>query len=107
MLNSLGDEPKLHQLKHLKVGGEKLQIIQKVAVLWEDLALLLEFDYGVIKIIREDTKHDTCVKSCEEMLYRWLEGEACQPVTWGRLIQAIRDVELDTFARRIEKLLKP
>ena len=48
-----------------------------------------------------------CVKSCQEMLHRWLEGEACQPVTWGRLIEAIRDAELDTLARKIEELLKP
>ena len=55
ILNSLGDKPKLHQLKFLKAGGEKLLIIQKVAVNWEDLALFLEFDYDVIKMIREDT----------------------------------------------------
>ena len=74
---------------------------------WEDLALFLEFDYDVIKIIRDNNKRDTCVEACEEMLHRWLEGEACQPVTWGRLIEAIRDAELDTLARRIEELLKP
>ena len=81
-------------------------VIQKVASRWEDLALFLDFDYSLIKIIREDKKQD-CVKACQEMLHRWLEGEACRPITWGRLIEAMSDAEMDTFARNLEQLLKP
>ncbi len=99
------DKPKLHQLRLLRVGGEKVLIIQKVAVHWVGLALLLKFDYSVIKIIRENKKHDSCEDACLEMLHRWLEGEACHQVTWRVLIQALKDIELDKFARRIEKLL--
>ena len=82
-------------------------IVQKVATRWEDLALFLDFNYDVIKIIRDDNKHESCVKACQDMLHRWLEGEACHPITWGRLIEAISDAELATFARKLKEFLKP
>ena len=103
----VGAKPKPHQLYLLKVGGRQKRIMLEVAADWEGLALLLEFDYSVIKLIREnnsgrDARTERC---CQDMLCRWLDGEACQPVTWERLVEAIRDIPNDKLATEIQELL--
>ena len=92
-------------MKVLAVGGEKVRVVQEVAVHWKDLAMALRFDYSLIKIIREDNKHDSCVEACEDMFHRWLEGEACQPVTWERLIEALKDIDQSTLGGTVHRLL--
>ena len=82
-------------------------IITEVAVDWESLALLLDFDYNTIKIIREDNsgRNEKTERSCQDMLCRWLNGEACKPITWEKLIEAIRDIPRRKLASEIEQLL--
>ena len=104
----VGASPKLHQLVYLKVGDQPHQkIIEKVGVQWEDLAYRLEFDRSVVATIKEnfsgrDRRTERC---CQDMLHRWLDGEACQPVTWGRLVQALRDINMGRLAGKIDSLL--
>ncbi len=103
----VGAKPKLHQLDRLKVGDKHKKIIEKVGVNWERLALRLEFDHCVIATIKEnfsgrDRRIERC---CQDMLCRWLDGEACQPVTWGRLVQALREIEMGILAEEVDKLL--
>ena len=102
--------PKPHQLILLKVGNKcKKNIIAEIGVDWENLALLLEFDNSVIRIIRENHsgRNERIERSCQDMLHRWLDGEACQPVTWKRLIEALRGISNNKLAREIEQLLLP
>ena len=70
---------------------------------WENLGLALEFDFDVIKSIEIDALCKT-EKCCRELLNRWLNGEACQPVTWKRLIEAISDAERGELASELEQL---
>ncbi len=98
------DRPELHQLRLLRVGDEKVLIIREVGYCWEELALVLEFDYSVIKFIRHD--HYSSVKACQEIFCLWLEGKGCQEVTWRRLIEALKDIERSSLAGKIERLFE-
>ena len=102
-----GAKPQLHQLDLLKVLDKKKRIILEVGVDWEKLALRLEFDHNVIRTVKENNsgKDERIESSCRDMLCRWLDGEACQPVTWERLVEAIRDIPRDTLATEIEDFL--
>ena len=87
----------------LRAGDKCLRIIAELGVDWEELALLLEFDHNVVETIKEDNRG--VEKSCRDMLRRWLDGGACQPVTWERLVEAVRDIPRDRLATEIEELL--
>ena len=102
-----GDKPKLHQLAFLKVGSKQKRIIPELGVDWEKLAYRLEFDHNVIETIKDNNsgRNERNERSCQDMLRRWLDGEACQPVTWKRLVGAIRDIPNDKLATEIEELL--
>ena len=95
----------MYQSELLKVGGQRLRIIQKVAAVWDVLAGVLEFDDEIVEIIRRDTEGCSCEKSCREIFRRWLNEEACQPVTWERLIEALNDAEKGELASQIRELL--
>ena len=79
-----------------------MKVIKKVAVDWTKVALCLEFDSSVIRVIEYDYPHMT-ERACEEMFERWLSGEACQPITWKRLIQALNDAEHGVLAQKLKK----
>lgn len=100
----IGDRPQLHQLMCWKVSGHHFKIIQQVGVNWKKLAFALRFDYGVIKIIEGDARH-MAEESCQEMFHRWLNEEACQPIMWARLIEALKDAEQGKLAKQLEQLL--
>ena len=104
----VGAKPQLHQLLMLKGSeGKHKRIMQEVGAKWEELAILLEFEYCVIKLIKSDNsgKHGMTELCCQELLARWLDGEACQPVTWGKLVEVIRNLPNDRLATEIEQLL--
>ena len=79
-------------------------MVQSVGVDWKRLGLALEFDYNVLKTI-ERNAHFVVEESCLELLHRWLDGEACDPITWDRLIEALRDAEHAKLAIQLEHLL--
>lgn len=97
--------PKFHQLKFLKNGNQKIQIIEEVAASWTDLAYALEMDDSLVTIIKADSKHDSVVKACEEMFRCWLDGKGCKDVTWKRLIEALTDIHHSVLAENVEQLL--
>ena len=78
--------------------------MESVAANWMQLGLVLGFNYSVLKAIEKDNifNHEDC---CFEVLHKWLYGEACQPITWERLIEALRDLELNGMASSLEQLL--
>ncbi len=69
--------------------------------------MMLEFDHNVVRTIKQNNsgKDEKIESSCQDMLGRWLDGKACQPVTWGRLVEAIRDIPRDMLATEIEDIL--
>ena len=102
-----GSAPKLSQLMDLKlkVGGNRLKVIQSVAADWKLLGLALEFDYAMLMVIERSNLH-LVEDSCLDLLHRWLSGEACQPITWERLIEALREVGQTALAAKLEDTLQ-
>ena len=87
----------------MKVGDQQLEIVQCVGVDWKRLGLALHFDYNVIEAIESSCLHqvhDCCCK----LLHKWLNGEACQPVTWARLIEALRDAKHSKLAKNLMEI---
>ena len=81
---------------------EHFKIIQKVAHDWQKLASLLGLS-DVERAIHYDTVKFGCESSCRETFRRWLAGEGCQPVTWERLIEVLRDAEKSEYAKDLEE----
>ena len=75
-----------------------------MGISWKNLGLALEFNYDQIQAIERDS-HFKTQESCLNLLHRWLNGEACQPISWERLLEALREVELPALATELEQLL--
>ena len=100
----IADQPKLHQLQRLEgYGGKIIRVIDKTAAKWEELALALHFEGHILEIIHRD--HILVVPACRNVLYRWLKGEARQPVNWITLIKSLREMELNTLGDELELAL--
>ena len=74
-----------------------MKVVEEVAAKWEQLAYVLHFSPAVVRNIQRDTQHD-CVSACQEVLYRWLNGETSHPVSWQTLIDSLRDCDFNTLA---------
>ena len=97
-------KPQLNQLSCLKIDGERLKIIQKVGTNWKKVAFALKFEPGIVDTIECDAHYKT-EDACRKMFDRWLCEEACQPVTWERLKEALKDAERSMLARKLEAFL--
>ena len=86
----------------MRAGDRKVKVVQNVAADWKKLGLALEFDHKVLRKIERDARF-IAEDSCLELLSKWLDGEACQPVTWSRLIEAIKDAEHTKLATQLEQ----
>ena len=51
--------------------------------MWKDLAVQLDFQRGSIATIQKDS--DGCEDAFDELMSRWLDGAARQPVAWKTL----------------------
>ena len=75
-------------------------IRNEVAVQWYDLGVQLLLDTNVLNIIRQDhsTNTETC---CNEMFNRWLQAD--RTASWNKLIEALRNIENNQLADRIDR----
>ena len=78
-------------------------IINGIATKWKDVALRLYFEGHHIQIIDRDN-HDQSCSACCAMFTRWLEGYGRKPKTWRTLIIALKEANLSTLARELEKM---
>ena len=71
---------------------------------WHDLGLELleQEDEGTLKQIKSNNSNDAS-KCCKEMFQLWLDK--CSTATWDQLIQALREVDLNSLATEIERKL--
>ena len=65
--------------------------------------MALHFEPYSISLIEQD-HHQQTEKACRKMLFEWLEGKACIPVSWSTLIAALRDAELTSIANTLETI---
>ena len=80
-------------------------MVQSVSADWKKLGLALEFDHKVLKAIEKDARF-IVEDSCVELLSKWLDGEACHPVTWRRLIEAVKDAGHSKLAAQLEDFFR-
>ena len=52
-----------------------------------------------------DTANIGCQESCHEIFRRWLDGQGCQPITWEKLIEALKDAEKSCLAEQLQDFL--
>ena len=78
-------------------------MIDKTAANWEKLALALHFEGHILGIVSRD--HTSVVRACQDVLSRWLRGEARQPVNWITLIESLREIKFDTLGEELEVAL--
>ena len=91
-------------LSNLKTKSGKINIIQKVAPFWVDLALNLDFDPTgtTIPAIEKKYRYDP-EACCREMMQMWLTGRGTQPATWELLVEILRDCNLIVLAQQVEE----
>ena len=72
---------------------------------WHDLGLELleQEDEETLNQIKSDNPNDV-KECCKEMFQLWLRK--CSTATWDQLIQALREVDLNNLATKIEGMLK-
>ena len=104
VIYTIADKPFLHQLKLLKAGWERLSVVEQVAANWKTLGLALHFEHSVLETIDRDV-HFQSEDACQKLLSRWLDGKACHPITWERLLKALKDAKKHTLAEKLKQNL--
>ena len=100
----VANQPKLYQLQRLEGrGGNIVEVIDKTAASWEKLALALHFEGHILEIVNRD--HTSVVRACQDVLSRWLRGEARQPVNWNTLIESLREIKFIVLGEELELAL--
>ena len=79
----------------------KIKVMEEVAAHWDRLAIHLDFPQCVIDIIKTDYPNQT-EKACHQMFQQWLER--ADP-TWRALLKALEDMDMNTLASDLRKLL--
>ena len=95
-------EPSVKELsliKYTHTGGEEVsfRLISEVQIHCQDLGAELGIDWTTLKGLK--SSHKSPPEFCKEVLQTWIErGE---DVTWGRLLQALTDIQLGGIAKRL------
>ncbi len=100
---TLDSRPEADELLWLEKNNKNVRIIPRVAADWEQLALYLEIESYIIRIIKRDKSR--CEDACVEMFQRWLDGEGKGPRTWKRVASALEKIEDRETADLIRQVL--
>ena len=81
------------------------RVLPHVAVKWYDLGLELldPVNEHELEIIEKDVRDDAKM-GCRKMFKKWLDSD--EEASWEKVIQALRDIELDEVAHNIEEHLQ-
>ena len=100
-------KPRMAQLMKLKsTKGERVNIIESIAPVWQKVGFLMDLDPNGQKVERIEAEHahkhngpDTC---CREMFKLWLDSPNA---TWGNLIELLVDSEFKELAGQVKNAL--
>ena len=112
----------LKLLRSAAGGGEKINIIKRIAPKWTDLGDLLDFNKSSSKLNEIEGKYpDNPEACCRAMFKHWIEGNGVQVLkcqyeggywlmkeytcTWSKLIVLLRDCDQEELANEIETAL--
>ena len=100
-------KPTLTQLTRMNTRtGEKIKIIESVALQWKELGDLLDFDPEgrTLELIEANNQLKGVVACCREMFVTWLKGNG-REATWGVLIELLDDSNQSELAKKIKTAL--
>ena len=86
--------PDLNQLQKL--------VIPKIANKWDSIAIQLDFDAVQISNIEENHQELPVERSCQKMLWGWLDSSSNNSNHAKDLIQAVKDVEYICYAEELK-----
>ena len=96
--------PNLRGLTAFPTRHGKVNIPQEVGVKYQTFAAQLLEDPTGAKVNSMEHKHGRdSLRINTEVLQEWLRGQGRRPVSWGTLIEVLRDIELCTLAGDIEE----
>jgi len=80
-------------------------VIPRVSTKWYDLGLeLIDDKYETeLETIRTDYRNDGSKMCCQKMFSKWLETR--DDASWDHIIEAMRNIELNSVASDVEQLL--
>ena len=79
-------------------------VIRRVAPNWESLGLYL-IPHHEVSIIEVDHKSKGVVVCCRKALSKWLERDP--QASWGQLVEALKKIDHDYLASKLEHWLLP
>ena len=105
----IADKPSLHYLTLLKWKDQEepeqilqIEIVNKICTKWRILGNMMDIELGVLDSINKKNYFDD-VKSCNEILKRWLEqGGGNYPVNWNGLCQILKDLKFSVAAEELK-----
>lgn len=103
MLLYTGEKPTLQKLLAFPGATEKIKVHEQIGIKYIDLGVFLLDDKNGVKVESIALKHNNNAENInKEILSKWLRGMGKQPVTWGTLIEVLRDIDLKSLANDIE-----
>ena len=101
---SVSGPPNLRGLTAFPTRHGKVNIPQEVGVKYQTFAAQLLEDPTGAKVSSMEHKHGRdSLRINTEVLQEWLRGQGRRPVSWGTLIEVLRDIELGTLAGDLEE----
>jgi len=98
-----GDIPNMIELVRFREKAKRINIPQEIGTNYYQFGILLLEDETGTRIRSFECKYrGDSEQISTEILEQWINGKGKQPVTWGTLVEVLRDVELTTLAGDIE-----
>ena len=100
-LFSAAKRPSLPQLLSFKPRGGNIFCVMSKDYQSLGYLLLNDNDGTIVDQISQDC-HYKSEDIVRQILKRWIQGKGKEPVTWGALIQVLKDLELTELASQME-----
>ncbi len=90
-----------------RFGPNKINVSERIGVNYQTFGFfILDDETGArVAAITMQCFHNP-VLCATEILSQWLQGKGVQERTWGKLVEILRDLDMNTLAEDIEDVLK-
>ena len=101
--SALTSRPHLHELDHITGSGKTVNVIDKVAYVWEKVATRLHFEgHDISRIQRNEHRAED---ACHTMFVEWLEGRGRTPTTWETVLKVLEEAKQRELAKDLKEIL--
>ena len=86
--------------------GKKIRIIKRMAPLWRQLGLIMDFDRTGTQLEIIEKQHPMDPEACCLAIFQhWVKGNGVKPCSWHKLIELIDDCGEEVLAKEIQNAL--